>query len=243
MGEVSYNVTLKLVHDDGIIKSARMLKSRSSLPEEILLKINNLFETTFSPKEETKTTVALGDLAEEAILAHFQKVSKYNSAFNVSDTSSMTGHGDMCVDYKDNRICIEVKNYTKPVPGKEIDKYHNSMNLDTYTAGIMVLMNDFGFAKEYKIRTPIDIKIVNGKPSAYLCGVDKEILYPIICILINMTETHNYDDIQSELDHKINLIKDIYNKTKDLKIIIETQKKAISKMEAMVTEMGNMCLL
>ena len=45
--EESYNITLKLNHTDGIIHSARILKARSKLPDDIMNKINALFSDTF----------------------------------------------------------------------------------------------------------------------------------------------------------------------------------------------------
>ena len=42
--EESFNVTLKLIHSDGIISGARILKARSKLPEDILDTINKLFQ-------------------------------------------------------------------------------------------------------------------------------------------------------------------------------------------------------
>ncbi len=242
--EESYNITLKLNHTDGVIHSARILKARSKLPDDIMNKINALFSDTFEPvKTETKTTVALGNIGEQMILAHLNTISKYNTDFIVEDTSSYKDHGDIAVEYKGNKICIEVKNYTKPIPGKEIDKYHRSLALPDYNIGLMISINDHGFAREYKIRSPIDIKIINGKPTAYLSGIDSEIIYPTISLLMSMTKDYSdTNGIQLELDNKIKALIDIHDRTKEMKTIIESQKKSLSKLEAMLNEIQSISL-
>lgn len=235
--EESYNITLKIIHLDGIISNARILKGRSKLSDEIMDKINKLFIDTFDPKkEETKTTIALGNLGEQIVLSYLNKINKYNSEFLVSDTSSNKDHGDILVEYNGIKVCIEVKNYTKPIPGKEIDKYHKSLNLPDYHIGLIFSVNEQGFAREYKIKSPIDIKLVNGKPSAYISGIDPEIIYPTIIILMSMIRGNNIENIQMELDKKIKALLEIYEKTKEMKTLIESQKKSLAKMELMLNE-------
>jgi hypothetical protein len=243
--EESFNVTLKLIHSDGIISGARILKARSKLPEDILDTINKLFTDTFEPaKALTKTTVALGNIGEQMVLAHLINISKYNTEFNVMDTSNLKDHGDLAVEYKSNRICIEVKNYTKPIPGKEIDKYHKSLSLPDYDMGLMISLGDNGFAREYKIKSPIDIKIIDGKPTAYLSGVDMDMIYPTISVLMTMISdvTSDTATIQQQLDIKAKALLAVYDQTKEMKVLIEAQKKSLSKLESMLNDIQALAL-
>ncbi len=243
--EESFTVTLKLTHVDGIIASARLLKARSKLPEDVLDRINQLFADTFEPpKVPNQTTVALGNFGEQVVLAHLRSISRSNVDFEVTDTSACKDHGDIAVDYKDKRICIEVKNYTKPIPGKEIDKYHRSLALPDYHMGLMISMGNHGFAKEYKVRSPIDIKVVEGKPTAYLSGVDLEIVYPIITVLMTMISTRQEDsDVHEQLEAKVKALIAIHERAKDMKTIIDAQKKSISKLELALNEIHALALI
>jgi len=243
--EESFNVTLKLTHADGVISGARLLKARSKLPEDILDTINKLFADTFEPaKALAKTTVALGNIGEQIVLAHLTSISKCNTEFTVADTSNLKDHGDLAVEYKGNRICIEVKNYTKPIPGKEIDKYHKSISLPDYQMGIMISIGDHGFAREYKIKSPIDIKLVDGKPTAYLSGVDMDLIYPTISVLMAMGSAVESDGatIQQQLDAKTKALLAMYEQTKEMKVLIEAQKKGLSKLESMLNDMQALAL-
>ncbi len=241
--EESYNIILKLIHNEGVISKIKLLKSRSKLSEDILEKLNKVLSDSFTPKVEiVKTNTELGIIGEQFILAHLNKISNYNSEFLVYDTSSCKDHGDICVEYKGIKTCIEVKNYTNPIPSKEIEKYHNSLSLPDYDIGLIISINEYGFAKEYKIKNPIDIKIINGKPSAYISNVDPEIIYPTInilmAILVNNKQYNNgnLEDIQLNLDKKTKNLLEIYEKTKEVKTLIESQKKSILKLESMINE-------
>lgn len=242
--EESFSVTLKLIHADGVISGARLLKGRSKLPEDILDAINKLFSDTYEPaKLAPKTTVALGNLGEQVVLSHLMTISQYNSDFMVSDTSSLKDHGDIAVEYKGSRVCVEVKNYTKPIPGKEIDKYHKSLALPDYDIGLMISMGNHGFAREYKIKSPIDIKLIDGKPTAYLSGVDMDIIYPTINVLLAMiNSSKDQTNMQEQLESKTKALLAVHEQAKEMKTLIESQKKGLSKLEAMLTEIQSLSL-
>ena len=254
MAEITYNVSLKLTEEDGVVTSVRILKCKSSLNANILKQINSVLKEAFSVIEDDhtlkvnndiemvtnqfKTSADLGNLAERQILTYLLGISQTNSDFKVYDTSSTKGHGDIAVEYKNKRTCIEVKNYTSIIPKKEIEKFHNSVSFDDYDVGIMISMNEHGYAREYKINSPIDFKIVNGKPVAYLTNIDNQLIYPI---LMNLYEScsNKVDscDIQKQLDSKIEALIQIHVKAMQLKKIIESQEKQISSMKSIIDEM------
>ena len=239
--EQSYNVTLKINHSDGDITSARLLKSRSKLPDDILDKLNQLLSDSFDkPKDLTQTSVALGNIAEEVVLSHLRNIEKVNQDFYVYDTSSLTGCGDISVTTQNIKFCIEVKNYTKPVPSKELDKFHNSVNLPDYNAGIIIQVNDCGYARERLIKSPIDIRIMNGKPVAYLTATDNQLLYPIITVLISMIKSQSdcsdISILNAMIEKKTAQLLEIHNKAHEMKICIEAQKKSIARMELLLNE-------
>ena len=241
--EKSFAVNLKMsMTESGSFESIRILKGRSKLPEDVLDRVNKALQESLVPLLPVKTTVAIGDIAEQKIMNHLLSISKVNTEFGVIDTSSQTGHGDIAVLYKGRRICVEVKNYAKAVPMKEIDKYHNSLQLADYDAGVIIQVGQHGYCVESDIRTPIDIKIHNDKPSAYLTAIDLEMLYPILNMLIIHTNIECSID-QSELDIKRKALLDIHDRVLSLRTFIEAQKKTIAKMEASVEDIAKLSLI
>lgn len=241
--EKSFAITLKLaMTESGAFESIRILKARSQLSEEILEKLNKVLQESLIPAQTVKTTVAIGDHAEQKIMNHLLSISKVNMDFNVVDTSSQTGHGDIAIDHQSKRICVEVKSYSKPVPMKEIDKYHRSLNLNEYDIGIIIQSDACGYAREANIRTPIDIRIQDGKPSAYLTAVDEELLYPIINMLIMNVKMNTSID-QDELERKRKALLSIHEKIIDLRSCIEAQKKTISKMQDSVESIAKLSIV
>lgn len=241
--EKSFSVTLKMnVSEDGIFESIRLLKGRSKLDDTILSKINKALCESFAPSQPTKTTVEIGNIAEVAVMSHLLKISSMNMDFSACDTSDMTGHGDISIDHCGKRICVEVKDYSKPVPMKEIQKYHKSMKFGEYHGGIMIQSNACGFAREAKIITPIDLRIEHGKPSAYLTGVDVQMLYPVINMLL-MQIGIDKEQSSDELENKRKALLTIYEKITDLRNCIEASKKTITKMESTVDDMAKLSMI
>ena len=240
--EKSYSVTLKLSTTEwGTFESIRLLKGRSKMPEEILENINLALRSTLVPSAPVKTTVAIGDDAEQKIMQHLLSLSMKNMDFQVNDTSSQTGHGDMSVSHQTKRICIEVKSYTKPVPMKEIEKYHRSLAFAEYDAGIMINVNPCGYAREANIRSPIDLRFEEGKPSVYLTAIDMELIYPVINMLVVSCNLGDSID-ESELESKRKSLLAIHEKIADLRTCVASQKKMVARMEATIEDIAKLSL-
>lgn len=234
--EKSYAVTLKMIISEwGTFQSLRLLKGTSKLDESTLDQINLALQSTLVPSAAIKTTVAIGDDAERKIMNHLLSVSLKNLDFNVVDTSSQTGHGDMMVVHCGKRICIEVKCYSKPVPMKEIEKYHSSLGLAEYDAGIMIQLDPCGYAVAAALPSPIHIAYEKGKPTAYLTAPDLEMIYPVINLLIKQCEMGKEVD-KDELEKNKKALIQINERIVSIRSSIASQKKIISKMETMVDE-------
>jgi hypothetical protein len=245
--EQSFNVTIKINHLDGSIASARLLKARSKLPDDILDKLNEILATAFDqpieqpslsapPIAVTQTSVALGNIAEQVVLSHLRTIERVNQDFSVDDTSSLTKHGDIAVTTQEKRICIEVKNYSKPCPAKELDKFHQSVALPDYNAGIIIQMNECGYARERSIKSPIDVRVINGKPVAYLTATDNDLLYPIITMLLALIKEPTHGDLQATIEKKTRQLMDVHERSREMKVCIESQKKSVARMEALLND-------
>lgn len=240
--EKSYAVTLKMIVSEwGTFQSLRLLKGTSKLDELTLERINMALQSTLVPSAAVKTTVAIGDDAERKVMNHLLSISLKNVDFNVTDTSSLTGHGDIMVIHCSKRICIEVKCYSKPVPMKEIEKYHSSLSLSEYDAGIMIQLDPCGYAVAATIPSPIHLSQEGGKPTAYLTAPDLDMIYPIINLLIGQCKTgENFDP--TELDKKKKALIQVNERIMNIRSSIASQKKIITKMETMVDEIIKLSL-
>ncbi len=237
--ETFKGLSIVIEHNAGVIDSVRLLKSRSGISDPLLEDVNNGLKQAFAkPVQPTKTTVEIGNLGEQQVLSYLQKISQ-TSDLEVFDRSSEAGHGDISVSYKDINICIEVKNYKCALPQAQLDKYHKSLALDEYQSGIIICMQQ-GYAKGANIRTPIDIKYHQNKPSVYLSCVDLQLLYPIIEIIRTMIQSNENTQEHRDINELIQRIEIFKEKLGDLKTLVEAQKKITSKLEKSIADM---CLI
>ncbi len=238
----NFRISLKLVISKlGVYENITMLKGKSDIDEDLLLKINNVLQSTFVPVAPVRTTVAIGDDAEQKVMHQLYQLSQNNIDFEVVDKSNLLNHGDMMVVHMGKRICIEVKCYTKPVPMKEVDKYRMSLNHTEYDAGIMIQMGSCGFTKECAIKTPIDFKLENGKPSIYLTDIDLSIIYPVINMLISYNNISNEVDIE-ELEKKTAALISIHEEILTMRVLVEQQKKLTKKIEDKIDDIIKLTL-
>lgn len=238
--EKAFSITLKLsLTDEGSFESVRLLKGRSKLPQDVLDRLNQALRESLVPAAPVKTTVAIGNDAEQKILNHLLSISQVNNDFSVIDTSSQTGHGDIAIQHQSKRICVEVKNYSKPVPMKEIEKYHKSLALPEYDLGIIIQNNSCGYCAEAGLKTPIDIRVQDGKPSAYLTGIDPQLLYPVITTLMCLV---GVDQDAGDLDAKRQALLSIHEHVGELRSCVEIQKKSIGRMETSIAAIAKLSL-
>lgn len=230
--KTKYQVTLEVSNIDGNINGLRLLKGKSTISDELLKNINSVFiQLLATPKivEPSRVAVDIGNIGEEKVFTVLKNISTMNKDFNVYDTSSLKDHGDMCVEYRSKKICIEVKNYSNPVPYREIDKFHKSVSLPDYDCGIFIQLNKCGIAREAKISSPIDIHRHNSKLCFYLVDVNLDLLYSIITLLLDVVMIGEVDS--SILDSKIKIISDINKLANGMNLEIEKTKKSVNRME------------
>ena len=177
--------------------------------------------------------------AEDYILNYLNDISCTNTDFQVHDTSSLKNHGDIAVKYRGKRICIEIKHYQARLPVREIQKFHRSLALPEYDAGIIIQVGKQGFAASENIMSPIDLKFNNKKPTAYLTHCQPEIIYPIINILIANLNTA-LDESKLQVQHKKLLT--INEKVVKLRKNIDIQKKSIATIESVIESVISLSL-
>jgi hypothetical protein len=90
-------------------------------------------------KYETKVAVARGTIGETAFAEYIEK---YTNWRDVENTSKIPQSGDLQCMINKVKTIVEVKNYTKDVPTKEIQKFMRDMDSHTETPfGIFISMN------------------------------------------------------------------------------------------------------
>jgi hypothetical protein len=176
-------------------------------------------------------SASIGKAAEDQILEYLFNINATNMDFQVNDTSNLKGHGDIAIKYRGKRICVEIKHYQTKLPLKEITKYRKSLALPEYDAGILIQVGKHGFAVSEDIKTPIDLKFDDRKPSAYLTRCQPELIYPIINVLIaNLSIAID----ESNMQRKHRALLTINEKVSKLRKTIDTQKKSIATIESAI---------
>ena len=209
------------------------------LPNQPVIYVPNQGYVPVQLVAATQSSSAIGKDAEDYILNYLNDISCTNTDFQVHDTSSLKNHGDIAVKYRGKRICIEIKHYQARLPVREIQKFHRSLALPEYDAGIIIQVGKQGFAASENIMSPIDLKFNNKKPTAYLTHCQPEIIYPIINILIANLNTA-LDESKLQVQHKKLLT--INEKVVKLRKNIDTQKKSIATIESVIESVISLSL-
>lgn len=209
------------------------------LPNQPVMYVPNQGYVPVQLVAATQSSSAIGKDAEDYILNYLNDISCTNTDFQVHDTSSLKNHGDIAVKYRGKRICIEIKHYQARLPVREIQKFHRSLALPEYDAGIIIQVGKQGFAASENIMSPIDLKFNNKKPTAYLTHCQPEIIYPIINILIANLNT-SLDESKLQVQHKKLLT--INDKVVKLRKTIDTQKKSIATIESTIESIISLSL-
>ena len=209
------------------------------LPNQPVIYVPNQGYVPVQLVAATQSSATIGKDAEDYILNYLNDISCTNTDFQVHDTSSLKNHGDIAVKYRGKRICIEIKHYQARLPVREIQKFHRSLALPEYDAGIIIQVGKQGFAASENIMSPIDLKFNNKKPTAYLTHCQPEIIYPIINILIANLNTA-LDESKLQVQHKKLLT--INEKVVKLRKNIDTQKKSIATIESVIESVISLSL-
>lgn len=211
----------------------------TTLPNQPVMYVPNQGYVPVQLVAATQSSSIIGKNAEDYILNYLNDISCTNTDFQVHDTSSLKNHGDIAVKYRGKRICIEIKHYQARLPVREIQKFHRSLALPEYDAGIIIQVGKQGFAASENIMSPIDLKFNNKKPTAYLTYCQPEIIYPIINILIANLNTA-LDESKLQVQHKKLLT--INDKVVKLRKTIDTQKKSIATIESVIESIVSLSL-
>lgn len=142
---------------------------------------------------------AKGKITERIIL---DKLTQYFPSAEIDDTGYTAGVGDISVIYKNVKIMIEVKNYTKNVPRSEQEKFIRDLTENKFDAGIIVSCSS-GIANR---PSQLEYEMINGKFTVYLSNAGIEggaIAWAILFITAAKQFLSNISKID---DEKIKLI-------------------------------------
>jgi len=124
-----------------------------------------------------------GKIGEQEIEDIIKKV--YPSATN---TSSNKMSGDLQLNINNNKIIIEVKNYTNNVPYATVEKFKRDLNISNSLGGIFISLQ----SPIDKIYKTMSIVYENGIPCIYVISRDPDVILCCISLISSAIEAQIY---------------------------------------------------
>lgn len=200
-----------------------------SLSNKKLLNIlTKVYEVVKLSPDKINTNVAsiIGKKGEDI----FENVCKKLPDNYKIHTTAKEGHkGDFVIYYTKNDItlsCIvDVKNYSKPIPSKEIDKLHKDIKYGKYDAGILLSLKS---KIPNKRNIEIEDTIFPSKtiPILYLNSDDESLILESIKLLFLKLESNHkveFKNLLNVINHTIDKSATTRRLINTLKINIDTQ--------------------
>jgi hypothetical protein len=224
---IQNNDTDKSIEDIYILQIKQMLDSHTSNMESLI-----------KNKSKSLTSAQRGKIGEEIIFNYYSELCKFNNELIIENTAGLTGHGDLSIKYKEIYISIEVKNFTKSIPNKDIEKFNSTMSKDIYNAGIFISINS-GFNNKCGIKN-LDIVMINNKPTIFLCNItesNKDNLIMCIYMVYNIYKYNKQSNQENDINKYINTLKDNISNLDILVNELNDTKKSISNIENLIKKM------
>src|SRR3989344_1386024 len=217
-----------------VVPFMKVIETKSDLNTLKLSNLESKIGLKITPKEVTKS-VELGQIGEDYVRRIIEK------KYKLEDTRHTGGKGDYCVE---NKIIVEVKNYSGPVPTREIEKFRRDMIQTNKRGGIMIslgspIMGKRNFKIEWEKRRKSEV------PLLYIRTKEEElILTSIEILLVNIDviekkelecDVRELEILKTVIENMRKVIEDIDPMIEDHnKIVVETRKsheKMIEKLE------------
>lgn len=122
----------------------------------------------------------LGELEIEAIIKD-----NYPSVIN---TSGIHKSGDLNLFINNNKIMVEIKNYTNAVPYTNVEKFKRDLHLTNSLGGIFISLN----SNISKISKTMSILYENGIPCIYVVSRDPDVILCCISLIASAIEAQIY---------------------------------------------------
>jgi hypothetical protein len=170
-------------------------------------------------RDSTTTSQAKGVEGEESLLSIIQS----DPEFKISDTHGENHKGDIIIEYKDKKYCLDSKNWNTVVPRKEVEKLVEDITRNEYDGGAIISFNTgiIDWNTNSIARDCIHKTTIAGKPILYISSASQ-------CSPEHITAALKflYEDPSSKTESKLSEI-DIAKYIKSEKVAIEKDRKLI----------------
>ncbi len=148
----------------------------------------------------------------------------------IDDTGYIAGAGDIIVHYKECRVMIEVKNYSKNVPRHEQEKFSRDLLQNKYDAGILASCGS-GIANKHN---KFEYSTIQGKLAIYLsnAGSNGDSVMWAILFIVAIASMLKKIDQNNEIQRKL-VILHVESELNELKSCIIDNNNVVSQLTSM----------
>lgn len=187
-----------------IINNYEEITAGHEIANNSIIHLNKPISIGFS---NTATSSLLGAYAEEYVFDILSEV------YFVKKVSKISKSGDLLVETNSKlsgnniTILIEVKNYTRPVPSEEVNKYLRDLSVKRTNGGVFISINSQITGKD---NFEITYESIEGRivPSVYICGTEAIVQAVQIVNQMIKSREYLYEVLAKDKIHK-NAIKSI----------------------------------
>lgn len=183
-------------------------------------KIKNHFE------EKQISTKQRGVIGEQYILSELQKMVLFDTEALIDNVSGKSEAGDIFLQLKELKCCIEVKNHNDIIRHKEIIKFERDIQDVRYNCGIFISLNS-EIVKNANINN-FEIKVIDKKPCIYLVNFHQNPDNLFLAIKTLLFFLQNNGMIENDTQYyieKLNKTIENFNKLKENCNLIEKSVK------------------
>jgi hypothetical protein len=181
---------------------------------ELLKNINKKLEVGEPLNEEEKEAInksnniksyypsIIGKKAEDSFELLCKRLS---NQYNILSTAKIGKQGDFIIEYSNNgmlyKCLVDIKNYEKTVPKKEIDKFYEDLNYGSYNAGLILSKKSKFTGISENIYVSDVMLSYDRLPVMFLSSLSNELIIKCIEILffkITVIKEKKFDYMQVE---------------------------------------------
>jgi hypothetical protein len=165
--------------------------------------------------------------------------------YDVTDTSKLGKAGDFIIVIDGFRILVEVKRYTRTVPGSELEKFYRDIEFNNIHGGLMISMTSkivgvsrsMEYTHKYVVGTEIPIVYLTLKDMTQ--SATRSCIYAAIDIMVaDMKNSNSVVDMKHNISRIVGNIETNVNHLSNCRLIVqETQEMFSKQMTKLVQHM------
>jgi len=193
--------------------------------------LNNKFNVLNKYFDNKMSIQDKGITGENYLFDHFKKIISMSDGI-IEKVNGKSNSGDLYMEYKNMKCCIESKNHIGDVSTKEINRFlKTDLQNPNYNCGLFI-SHKSGFPNCSNIKH-FQIKIEKNKPCIFLSHIhtqitDIEIAIKVLNFLLTINYNNNKHDIVNQLKQNLVLFKELESNNNISIKNLNTSSKLIS---------------